>query len=315
MESKRRKLLGKSILLFFILYSTFFIFSCGDKKSDDPVVVNELKDSSAYITKIFDYHYAPGQYASNASLTNAQNFVGKPSYLYTVAPSIAKSEVSLGGWGGYIVGGFNHNVSNRTGNDFIVLCGSSPSPEPAVVYVMQDTNGNGLPDDTWYELKGSEFGKTDTYRDYQVKYYKPSTASGYITWKDNKGNADTLKAGYGSSFTATWWKDAAADSVTFSGTRLPKAYYNNSSTTTQNWVVYNNLFTWGYGENANGTDFNSTYKGNEFDISNAVDVNGNTVSLPNIRFIKVQTGVFQQPGWLNEISSEIYGAADLNLLK
>lgn len=39
------------------------------------------------------------------------------------------------------------------------------SSEPGIVWVMQDVNGNGLPDDTWYQLKGSEYGKEETMRD------------------------------------------------------------------------------------------------------------------------------------------------------
>jgi len=42
-----------------------------------------------------------------------------------------------------------------------------------------------------------------------------------------------------------------------------------------------------------------------------VDSLGNTVTLTNIRFIKVQTAVLQQAGWLNEVSTEIRGAKDL----
>jgi len=35
------------------------------------------------------------------------------------------------------------------------------------------------------------------------------------------------------------------------------------------------------------------------------------VNLPHIRFIKIQTAVFQQAGWLNEVSTEVRGAKDL----
>jgi hypothetical protein len=284
----------KGLLSLFLVLSSLFVISCSENKdgNENEQATDDLKDSSAFITKLVEYHYAPGQHAFTAYSATPENFVGKPSYLCT-NPTTQKTVVSLGGWGGYIVGKFNHNVLNAIGNDFIVLCGSSPSPEPAVVYVMSDENGNGLPDETWYELKGSEFSSTQTVRAYQVTYYKPAVIPGYVTWKDNKGNADTLKAGYGTSTTTNlWWKDTNLDSVVFTGTRLPKAYYNENATGTQSWVIYPSLFTWGYAENAAGTDFNSTYKGNEFNISNAVDDNGNQVTLSSIRFVKVQTGVF-----------------------
>lgn len=38
---------------------------------------------------------------------------------------------------------------------------------------MQDINGNGLPDDEWYELKGSEAGKEETIQNFEVTYYRP----------------------------------------------------------------------------------------------------------------------------------------------
>ena len=61
---------------------------------------------------------------------------------------------------------------------------------------MQDTNGNTLPDDEWYELKGSEFGKEETVQDYAVTYYRPTYSGADVQWKDNqgvKGKIDYLK--------------------------------------------------------------------------------------------------------------------------
>jgi hypothetical protein len=80
---------------------------------------------------------------------------------------------------------------------------------------------------------------------------------------------------------------------------------------TEMWAVPNDRFVWGYAENNFGTDYNNTSGSNRLDISNAVDSVGNSVSLPTIRFIKVQTAVFQQAGWTNEVSSELRGAKEL----
>jgi hypothetical protein len=56
-------------------------------------------------------------------------------------------------------------------------------------------------------------------------------------------------------------------------------------------------------------------KANLFDISDAVDSAGNHLNLAGIRFIQIQSGVFQVAGWLNEISTEVSGAADLSRLR
>lgn len=74
--------------------------------------------------------------------------------------------VSLGGFGGYIVVGFDHTIENKSGLcDFRVLGnafyanGASDygSSEPGVIQVCYDANGNGLPDDGWYEIAGSSY--------------------------------------------------------------------------------------------------------------------------------------------------------------
>lgn len=52
---------------------------------------------------------------------------------------------------------------------------------------------------------------------------------------------------------------------------------------------------------------------NSFDISWAVDSEGNYVHLPAIDFVRVMTGVNQYCGWIGETSTEISGARDLNI--
>jgi hypothetical protein len=278
-----------------LLLPTLFV-SCSGSSSGDP------KASSAYITRVYDYVYGPGQHALLAKPADTTNIIG--------APSDNKGWMYLGGFGGYVVAGFDHDVQNGESYDFEVYALQGASPEPGIVYVMADTNGNGLPDDTWYELKGNQFANSQ--RNYWVRYYKAVADSSNITWKDSKGNSGELTSGYGSKYSSKWWwPSTPGDSITFTGTRLPNAYVNTSTTDTQYWTVPAGRFTWGYAKNSYGTDYDTTVGANKFDISNAVDAAGNAVTLKSIRFIKVQTAVFQQAGWLNEISTEIRGARDL----
>ncbi len=277
-----------SIVILFLL-----TVSC---KQNDPV------ESSAYISDVYEYVYAPGQHALLAKKTDISNFIGDPAknsgWLY------------LGGFGGYVVAGFDHDVQNADGNDFEVYLFPGASPEPAVVFVMADENGDGKPNDKWFELKGSQFNNSK--RNYSVTYFKAKSETENITWKDDEGNSGELISTFGSIYSAAWWWTfTASNSITFTGTRLPDAYINDSSNETPHWVVPEGLFEWGYAENNKGTDYNSMRKSNEFDISNAVDSLGNAVQLSSIRFIKVQSAVLQQAGALNEVSSEITGAKDL----
>ena len=280
--------------LYFLLSLLFF--SCKSTTLEEP------SNNSAYISEVFDYVYAPGQHAKLAKTTDAANFMGEPSN--------DKGWLYLGGFGGYVVAGFNHNVLNADGNDFEVYALQGASPEPAVVYVMSDTNGDGKPNETWYELKGNQF--ENSRRNYWVRYYKAVSDSTNITWKDKNGDSGELICGFGANNSAAWWWPATmTDSITFTGTRLPDAYDNNSIDGAQNWVVPVGRFTWGYAENNFGTDFDTTVGANKLDISNAIDTNGNVVNLPSIRFVKVQSAVLQQAGWTNEVSSEVRGAKDL----
>ena len=284
-------------VIIIVLIFCSFVASC--KTNDEP---ENLSGNSAYITRVFDYKYAPGQHAKLAKLSDTLNVIGKPT--------ADKAWLYLGGFGGYVVCGFDHNVQNGDGADFEIYALKGVSSEPGIVYVMSDDNADGKPNETWYELKGNQFDNSK--RNYWVRYYKAKNDTSNVTWKDSEGARGELSSGYGAKYSVGWWWPVyATDSVTFSGTRLPNSYQNQSLDGSQYWVVPEELFTFGYVKNFSGTDYDATDCGNLLDISNAVDAAGKAVLLKNIRFIKVQTAVFQQAGWLNEVSTEIRGAKDL----
>jgi len=280
--------------LFFISL-LFLLFACKEP-------VEPIDDSSEYISQVFRYVYAPGQHAALALPADSAAFIGNPES--------DNRFVYLGGFGGYIVAGFDHNITNRTGADFEVIALKGSTPEPAVLYVMADINNDGNPNETWYELKGSQFENSK--RNYWVRYYKALGEAENIRWLDSEGARGELKSGYGAtSSSGWWWPGTVADSITLYGTRLPDSYENTGTETAQMWVVPSGKYAWGYAENNSGTDYDKDKGANTFDISNAVDENGNAVSLANIRFIKIQSAVFQQAGWLNEVSSELRGAKEI----
>ena len=109
--------------------------------------------SNAACNKVYEFLPAPGQ------------FVNENYTAVTMAEACAYAEnrmaqtayVSLGGFGGCLVVGFDHSIDND--GDYNIAVTGNPfdgSSEPGIVWVMQDENGDGLPNDTWYELKGSE---------------------------------------------------------------------------------------------------------------------------------------------------------------
>lgn len=107
----------------------------------------------------------------------------------------ARSYVSLGGFGGYLIVGFDHSIARmESGYDFSIEGNAfDTSSEPGVVWVMQDVNGNGEPDDEWYELRGSETGKEGTVSGYAVTYYRPAGRGMDVQWTDSEGRSGTVE--------------------------------------------------------------------------------------------------------------------------
>lgn len=263
----------------------------------------EIVQEPMWLSEVFEYVYAPGQHAAVVSATDTTYVIGDPAthgkWLY------------LGGFGGYVVAGFPEDIPNIEGPDFEVIALPGAGPEPAVVFVMADENADGLPNDTWYELAGSQAANSN--RSYSLTYYRPESAESNIRWSDSEGATGELQSGFGSPYTAGWWWEAlTADSIVLTGTRLPDAYVNTPVNGTDYWNVPAGRFEWGYAENQQGIDYNSTIKSNALDISNAIDADGQVIHLDKIRFIKIQTAVFQQAGVLNEVSAEIRGARSIS---
>ncbi|MDD3405891.1 MAG: T9SS type A sorting domain-containing protein [Sphingobacteriia bacterium] len=283
-----------------------------------------LTATTPYISKIFDFVPAPGQFTNILPSYEEGNI--KDSVIAKAYRSIAKTDngtmICLGAWGGYIVVGFDHTIPNVAdekdfkiaGNAFVSYQTDSMryggSSEPGIVMVAYDTNKNGLPDDEWYEIAGSEYYKNSTIKDYEVTYYKPTTAQDsavtaidkYIRWKDNQGQSGYICKNvlHKQSYYPLWIK---SDSITFKGTLLPQN--GVPGTNGGNTILY--AFDWGYADNFPNTDDRS-----HFDIEWAVDSTGNPVHLNGIDFIKVYTGVLQNNGFLGECSTEIAGITDLH---
>ena len=285
--------------------------------------------SKADWNKVLDYTPAPGQFINE---TKTGGFDGTET---TREAAIAYAEarmsetdsngnpnpiwVSLGGFGGYIVVGFDHSIANTGDYDLCILGNSfSGSSEPGVVWVMQDENGNGEPDDTWYELAGSETGKESTIQNYAVTYYRPSGACMPVQWTDNLGNSgeiDYLKQFHRQDYYYPLWIEE--DSYTLRGTCLEPRNYDASGNGSY-WV--NAEYDWGYVDNFSPTDrvgegdnSNAVANTNHFKISNAIDCDGEPINLEYIDFVKVQCAVNAKSGWLGELSTEVFGFYDYNL--
>lgn len=270
--------------------------------------------SQADWSKVFEYTPAPGQFINELKTGgfDASHVTPEAAISYAESRLSEGNWVSLGGFGGYVIVGFDHSIDNsRTYDLGIVSNAFDGSSEPGIVWVMQDENGNGYPDDTWYELAGSETGKFETYRDYAVTYYRPSAPKMPVQWTDNYGNngeIDYLQQFHNQDYYYPLW--IGTDSYTLTGTRLEARNYDQSGNGSY-WIQPH--YDWGYADNFSPSDFNSENKANLFRISNAIDFEGNPINLSHIDFVKVQCAVNSKSGWLGELSTEVCGFYDYRL--
>ena len=296
----------------------------------DDVITITLEDSSYRAAtpssavlwdKVYDYTPAPGQFINETKTGGFKGDETTPEAAIEYAENRMMNNlyVSLGGFGGYIVVGFDHSVDNVAGYDLAIEGNSfSGSSEPGVVWVMQDENGDGEPNDTWYELSGSETGKAGTIQNYSVTYFRPEGEAKPVKWRDSEGaegEIDYLKAYHRQAYYYPAW--IKEDSYTLSGTRLEARNFDRSGNGTY-WVLPE--YDWGYADNFSATDrltdddnASAGTNANHFDISNAVDANGKAVELKYVDFVKVQCAVNSKSGWPGEVSTEVFGFMDYGL--
>jgi hypothetical protein len=314
-----------------------------------------------WLTRVYEYRPAPGQFINTLPLAR----VGEPvdSVLARCRASIcgridtttqifqgqvitridtvwAESLISLGGYGGYVIVGFDHPVVNMHTWDFDIqgnafysdMMVSGGSCEPGIVMVGVDTDGDGVPSDgdKWYELAGSEYSHLKTQHDYTITYYrpdenKPKTPSAtdhslidttYIRWTSNDVNPDST-SGYMSRnsfhmqpYWPLWLQ--GEETLTFSGSKVRCNAVDIGGNDGNPYFVQF-CFPWGYVDNLPnhpsrqpGVDgYNPGFK-----IDWAVDEQGRHVNLTHIDFIKVYNAVNQYCGWIGETSTEVAAGID-----
>lgn len=264
--------------------------------------------------RVLEFLPAPGQFVNEKDMAG---YTGQKSFeearLYA-ENRLKKGEfVSLGNFGGYVILAFDHSVENKGGYDFSIPGNQfEGSNEPGVVWVMQDVNGNGKPDDEWYELRGSETGNEWTTQEYAVTYYRPGGPRQGVKWTDNlnrNGQVAYLEQFHPQDYYYPLWLEE--ESHTYYGTGLRQ---NTTQDPGGDWS--NNSFEWGYVDNAGSDNLDSSGKTGKtyFKIANAMTPDGQPAGLRYIDFIKVQSAVNGSAGGLGELSTEVAGmAVDENL--
>lgn len=254
--------------------------------------------NKATATKAFDYIPAPGQFI------NYQTGTTKAKALQDLQTALNNGSAPyVGAYGGYWIVGFDHSVDNVAGKADIMIKGNAFESwsEPGIVWVMQDENGNGLPDDTWYELAGSEANKPETRTRYAITYYKPQAAGSNVLWTDNFGGTGSVDYNGYHSQAYYFPMFISEDHYTLTGTCL-------KSTMTIADLETSPGYAWGYVDNW-GDGSRPNY---EFHIEDAMDAKGNKVNLKYIDFVKVHTAMTGKGAAVGEISTEADIPTDLN---
>jgi hypothetical protein len=271
-------------------------------------------------TKLIEYLPAPGQY------TNA-DFIGTPAAAKSIVGT-NKGLVSLGAFGGSVTYYFNQGIrndpSNPYGVDFTIYGNSTLTwSEPGIIQVMKDENKNGIPDETWYEIAGSDHFWNSTMQNYEVTYHNSgSTKASNIQWSDNLGKSGIIPEN--SFHSQPYYPNSALfpgvnrTDYTLKGTRI-ESFIDLSNP----GVVNSYRRSFGYADNTPVLSFTEKKPDNPYtteiegsggdaiDIDWAVDQNFKPVKMDEINFIRIYTGMNALAGWLGEISTEITGIRDI----
>ena len=278
------------IILATLLTMVSCIYSEEYYKEEDPA-----PEESQY--EVIEFMPAPGQFINK----------GYTATTMTEACEYAQNRldnrlyVSLGGFGGYIVVRFKHPISNSGGYDFGVYSNIfEDGSEPGIVWVSCDTNLNGIADDEWFELYGSESKKESTRYNYEITYSRTDDAS-KIAWRDNYGESGIISRNsvHPQDYFPTW---ITANEYKLSGTYLPhNSEWNDAS---KEWVQRS--LEWGYVDNFSTIDLASD-RANRFRISDAHTASGEAANLKHIHFIKVQSAINRVNSAIGETSTEVNG--------
>lgn len=282
-----------------------------------------------YIDRVLEFCPAPGQFVNEVPWWeegwNADDILAEAQLnIAGTASDPMPGMISLGSFGGYVVFAFDHPVVNVEGEyDFKIFGnairsdrkGDGGSSEPGIVMVSVDVNGNGIADDPWYELAGSEYNAATTFHNYRITYYRPEkdkvatpdpdnsaiTDDTYIRWTSNDPEAPSGYVLKNSFHRQAYWPEwSDEEEMTFEGTRLADNAYD------YNGEVVMKFLPWGYVDNRPNAEDPG------FKLDWAVDDEGKAVSLTHADFFKVYTAINAEHGRIGEISTEVSGGQDLH---
>lgn len=286
------------------------------------LVEKEHSVFNEFSTRVYDYRPAPGTDVNlKPHIMSSELSQEDVNGVCARALSAGKS-VTLGGFGGYIVVGFDHMVVNVPGRSDFAVYSPAKRAAPGVIQVAYDANSNGVPDDPWYTIQdgeGSLVGESLSV----TYYYSPKPVGPQVSApKDGFPNPRYIRAvtGVGQEFYIPCKDESPSNEY------WPIWLTDSDKELTYQGRVLSDLVTWEV--KSDGTPFNVTqdvvwpgfFADNrqseesdfEFDISDAVTDAGEPALLDGINFIRIYTGVNQQIPFYGGLSTEIVKIKDLH---
>ena len=267
----------------------------------------------AMVNRVYEYMPAPGHQVNGYIIVGESypdNCTHEQACDSVLAHFSRKWSVSLGGQGGYLIAGFDHSVPAGGAAYDLCIKGNpfSYQSEPGIIWVSQDVNGDGLPNDQWFELAGSEYGSANHTTEYAITYFRPEKAKSAVGWRDS--NNDTGYIPYMSYWNPKpfyWQPWQKENEMTFFGSRL------KDRSTYEKGISDIPPYDWGYADNLGDFIDGPAGKMGYYKISNARTWDGKPADLQYIDFIRIQTAQTGSTPNLGEISTEVYYISDYHL--
>lgn len=283
--------------------------------------------ASPFATRVLSYDPAPGQFVQNSTFNIPAKALGPPGSDGGLSAASNLKVVTLGGFGGSIVLGFDApiwaNRFNPHHMDFIVYGNSffvagDPTrrfAELGVIEVSRDVNANGQADDPWFLIPGSSLpptasqstklwsaaalnplwippGRSGTWT--TIAYTLPSSLLASPILVNTSGTTQESVFGYADLMPTLLLGDTNADNIIDEPALDPDLFY----------TVPDDPFTIGVSPGSGG--------GSAIRIAWAVNsATGAAANLPSIDFVRISTSADITFGPLGEYSVELSAVADV----
>ena len=267
----------------------------------------------AMVNRVYEYMPAPGHQVNGYIIVGESypdNCTHEQACDSVLAHFSRKWSVSLGGQGGYLIAGFDHSVPAGGAAYDLCIKGNpfSYQSEPGIIWVSQDDNGDGLPNDQWFELAGSEYGTENHWTEYAITYFRPGKPKSATGWRDSNNEMGYIPyMSYWNPKPYYWQPWFEGSEHTYFGSRL------RDRSTYQNGISDIPPYDWGYADNLGDFIDGPAGKMGYYRISNARTWDGQPANLEYIDFIKIQTAQTGSTPNLGEISTEVYYISDYHL--